>query len=275
MDERVGAGMKEKITTHTLLTMKNRGEKITALTCYNYYLSRILNQARIDVILVGDSLGMVELGYESTLPVTMEEMLCHVKAVKRGNSRALLVADMPYMSYNFSRKGALLNAGRLIKEGGAEAVKIEGGKEVRKTIEDFFAHNIPVMGHVGLTPQAINRFGGYRVQGKEAHDRERIFKEAELLEKYGVFSLVLECVPEDLAASITENLKIPVIGIGAGRKCDGQILVLNDILGLYPGLSPRFVKKYAHLQPTIAKAVQRYRLEVKKGKYPAKKHIYA
>jgi len=266
--------MKKKITTRTLLEMKKSRTSIAALTCYNYYLSRLLNQAGIDVILVGDSLGMVELGYESTLPVTIEEMLCHLKAVKRGNSRALLVADMPYMSYNFNRRQALLNAGRLIKEGGAEAVKIEGGREVRKTIDDFLLHNIPVMGHLGLTPQAVNRFGGYRVQGKDARDRERIIKDARLLEQSGVFSLVLECVPEDLARDITRNVRIPVIGIGAGRYCDGQILVLNDMLGLYSGPAPRFVKKYANLQLIIHRAVQRYRKEVKKGIYPAKKHTY-
>ncbi len=265
--------MKQKVTVRTLKAMKGSGKKITALTCYNHYLARTLNKAGVDVILVGDSLGMVELGYDSTLPVSMDEMLCHFRAVKRGNSRALLVADMPYMSYNFSRKETLYNAGRFVKEG-AEAVKLEGGRESRGAVEDLLGRQIPVMGHLGLTPQGINRMGGYRVQGREPAERDRIFRDAEMLQSCGVFALVLECVPEDLAAAISRNLRIPVIGIGAGRYCDGQILVLNDILGLYPGPSPRFVKQYARLEPVIARAVRRYCTDVKKRVYPGKKHIY-
>lgn len=253
--------------------MKKRGSKITALTCYNFYLSHILNRVGIDVILVGDSLGMVELGYDSTLPVTMDDMRCHLKAVKRGNKTALLVADMPYMSYNFSSKETVRNAGSFMKDG-AEAVKIEGGREVAVVVEDLLNHNVPVMGHLGLTPQSINRFGGYRVQGKKPDEREKIYRDAEHLQSCGIFALVLECVPEELAAAVARNVRIPVIGIGAGRYCDGQILVINDILGLYQGKLSRFVKQYAHLNKTIYKAVQQYHRDVKKRNYPAKKHIY-
>jgi len=265
--------MASKVTIHTLRIMKERKEKITSLTCYNYFTAKILNCAGIDVILVGDSLGMVELGYDSTLPVTIDDMIAHLKAVKRGNERSLLVVDMPYMSSGFSGKQTLLNAGRLLKAG-AEAVKIEGGKEIKKTISELMDHQIPVMGHLGLTPQSINKLGGYRVQGRDNSEMKKIYKDAEDLQSYGVFALVLECVPEDLAGSIAENLNIPVIGIGAGRKCDGQILVLNDILGLCPGPAPKFVKKYTDLNSTITKVVKKYQSDVKKGKYPSGKHIY-
>lgn len=265
--------MKNKVTVHTLREMKDRGKKITALTCYNYYLSKIMNRAGIDVLLVGDSLGMVELGYDTTLPVTLADMLTHLKAVKRGNERALLVADMPYLSYNFSRKETIRNAGSLMKAG-AEAVKVEGGRITVQTVRDLLEHQIPVMGHLGLTPQGINQFGGYRVQGKKSYEKSALIREAEKLQTAGVFALVLECVTEDLAAEITRQMEIPVIGIGAGRYCDGQILVTNDILGLYTGHTPRFVKQYAHLEPVMHRAIAQYCADVKKKKYPAKKHVY-
>jgi 3-methyl-2-oxobutanoate hydroxymethyltransferase len=266
--------MNNKITLHTLRAMKKKGEKIAALTCYNYFLSKIMNEAGIDVVLVGDSVGMVELGYENTLPVTIDEIVMHARAVKRGNNRALLVADMPYMSYNFNLRDTVSNAGRLVKEGGAEAVKIEGGREVKGTIAALLKHQIPVVGHIGLTPQAINRLGGYRVQGRESGSKKILFEDAKQIEQYGASMLVLECVPEDLAAAITNALHIPVIGIGAGRYCDGQILVVHDLLGLLPGPTPRFVKQYARLDPVMRTAIGNYRADVKKGRYPSKKNIY-
>ncbi|MBD3272091.1 MAG: 3-methyl-2-oxobutanoate hydroxymethyltransferase [Elusimicrobia bacterium] len=265
--------MNGKVTIKTLKSMKERKEKISALTCYNYYLARILNEAGTDMLLVGDSLGMVEIGYDSTLPVTISDMLCYLKSVKRGNTRSLLVVDMPYMSYNFNRRETLANAGRLVKAG-AEAVKIEGGSETRSTIRLLLDHNIPVMGHLGLTPQGINRLGGYRVQGRTQQEKDNLIREARKLESYGVFSLVLECVTDDCARQISRELSIPVIGIGSGKHCDGQILVLNDMLGLFPGKKPQFVKQYALLAHTIQQAVNRYCREVKKGSYPTKKYSY-
>jgi len=265
-----------KITTATLKEKKEKGEKITMLTAYGYPTARILDEADIDVVLVGDSLGMVVLGYETTIPVTLEDMLHHTKAVRRGVQHAMLVSDMPFMTYETDKSKAIENSGRLMKEGGAEGIKVEGGAEIAEIVSALVKANIPVMGHLGLTPQAIHRIGGYKVQGKTDESRQKIIADAKLLEDAGIFALVLECVPESLAEEITAKISVPTIGIGAGRKCDGQVLVTNDMLGMNaPGFQvPKFVKKYADLTPEIKKAVEKFRDEVKQGEYPDKKHTY-
>ncbi len=267
--------MADKITTTKLLELKQKGVKIAALTAYDCPTARLANEAGADVILVGDSVGMVKLGYDSTIPVTIEEMLHHVKAVKRGNSRALLVADMPYLSYELDPKEAARNAGRLIKEGGAEAVKLEGGMEIAPTIKELLRLNIPVMGHLGLTPQAIHRLGGYKVQGRRPQEAEKMVTDAKVLEGVGIFSLVLECVPSKLAGEITRKLAVPTIGIGAGPSCDGQILVTDDLLGLSETAPLRFVKRYAQLRATALKAASQYCKEVREEKFPAAEHEFA
>lgn len=264
----------DKVTTHRLVQMKQKGERITALTCYDHGFARTLNEATVDVLLVGDSLGMVMLGYENTLPVTVDEVLHHVKAVKRGNSRALLVADMPYLSYEIDAKEAVRNAGRLIKEGGAEAVKLEGGIEVAPVIKELVKTNIPVMGHLGLTPQAIHRFGGYRVQGRRPQDADKMLTDAKVLEGAGVFAIVLEAIPSALAREITRKVSVPTIGIGAGPHTDGQILVLHDMLGLTGESVPKFVKRYASLRQDCLRAVQAYCKEVRDGSFPQPEHEY-
>ncbi len=264
-----------KVTTTTLVEMKHKGVKIAALTAYDCPTAQLLNEAGADVILVGDSVGNVKLGYENTIPVSVDEMLHHVKAVKRGNSRALLVADMPYLSYELDLKEAVRNAGRLVKEGGAEAVKIEGGIGVAPVIKEFLRVNIPVMGHLGLTPQAVNRLGGYKVQGRRPQDAERIVTDAKVLEGAGIFSLVLECIPSKLAREITRKLAIPTIGIGAGKACDGQILVIDDMLGMSNGTTLKFVKRYAQLRATMVKAVAQYCRDVRDESFPAAEHEFA
>jgi len=266
--------MKDKITATKLVEMKKAGDKIVMLTGYDYSMSKILDEAGIDVVLVGDSLGMVKLGYETTLPVTMEDILYHTRAVKRGNKRAFLAADMPFLSYETKPSDAVLNAGRLVKEGGAEAVKLEGGKEMLESIKAVLAAKIPVIGHLGLTPQAIHKFGGYKVQGKTGSDAKKMINDAKALEKAGVFMIVLECIPAELAKKITRSISIPTISIGAGPYCDGQVLVSDDILGLYSDISPRFVKRYANLKKDITSAVGKFRADVKSGKFPAKEHSY-
>ncbi len=264
----------QKITTVSLSEMKQQQKKISMLTCYDYATSLIMNEACIDVLLVGDSLGMVVLGYENTLPVTMDEMLHHTKAVKRGNSRALLVADMPYLSYQVKKKDALKNAGRFLKEGGAEAVKIEGGREMAKIIKAMLDADIPVMGHIGLMPQAVHKMGGYKVQGREEKQAQALLEDAKILEDAGVFSLILESIPQELARKITRSLSIPTIGIGAGRYCDGQVLVVNDMLGLYKKIHPKFVKKYADLSSIMKKAFTDFKEEVTQEKFPDEEHSY-
>ncbi len=256
-----------KITTAALLDMKKRGEKITALTAYDAPMTRMLNEAGIDVVLVGDSVGNVKLGYENTIPVTMDEMVHHTKAAKRGNSNALLVADMPYLSYHLSLDETRRNAGRLIKDAGAEAVKLEGGIEVAGTIKALADLNIPVMGHLGLMPQSIHKIGGYKIQGKTEVSREKMITDAKVLEGAGVFAIVLECIPEDLAEIITQKVSVPTLGIGAGSKTDGQILVSDDLLGLTLGPVPKFAKQYADLKTQISKALQQYHRDVKKEKF--------
>ncbi len=264
----------EKVTTIGLRKLKQQGKKITMLTCYDYSTSLIMNEAGIDVLLVGDSLGMVILGYENTLPVTMEEMLHHTKAVKRGNSRALLVADMPYLSYQLNAPDAIKNGGRFLKEGGAEAVKVEGGKEMVKIIKAMLSADIPVMGHIGLTPQAVHKIGGYKVQGREEKQAEILLEDAKILEEAGIFSLILESVPWKLAKKITETLSIPTIGIGAGKYCDGQVLVVNDMLGIYQKFTPKFVKKYADLKSVMKEAFNKFKEEVEQEEFPNEEHSY-
>lgn len=263
-----------RVTTVTLREMKDRGEKISMLTAYDYPIARLLDEAGIEVILVGDSLAMVGLGYETTLPVTMEEMLHHVRAVSRGVKRALLVADMPFGSFQASVEEGVRNAGRFLKEAGAQAVKLEGGREVADLTRRLTSVGIPVMGHLGLTPQMVHQFGGFKVQGRTAAAAERLREDALLLEEAGVFALVLEGIPWQVAEVVTGELRIPTIGIGAGSSCDGQVLVTNDLLGLFDDFAPKFVKRYANLKETIAAAFTRYRQEVKAGEFPGPEHVF-
>jgi len=266
--------MAEKITVPEIMKMKQREAKITALTAYDYSFARILDDAGVDILLVGDSLGSVIQGHESTLPVTLEEMIYHTKAVARGRRRALVVADMPFLSYQVNVDEAKRNAGRFLSEGGGEAVKIEGGVQMIETIEAIIRIGIPVMGHVGLTPQSIHRFGGYKVQGKEKDAREKILQDALAVEEAGAFSIVLEGIPMDLAQEITRRLAIPTIGIGAGAHCDGQVLVVHDMLGLFDMYTPKFVKRYADLRGVMADAVKRFIAEVRDGSFPDDEHSF-
>lgn len=248
--------------------------KIVCLTAYDYPTARSLDEAGVDVVLVGDTLGMVVLGYESTLPVTLEEMLHHTRAVRRGVQRALLVADMPYGSYHADTAESVRNAMRFVKEAGAQAVKMEGGERRLELIARLSEAEIPVMGHVGLTPQSLNALGGYRVQGKTADSAEQLLRDAHAVEAAGAFAIVLEAVPRELAAQITRELRIPTIGIGAGPDCDGQILVLNDLLGLSFDQTPKFARKYANLGEVIADAVRGYCQDVRRGDFPSDAESY-
>ena len=261
-------------TTTDIKKMKTMGEKITVLTAYDYEISAILDECNIDMILVGDSLGMVVLGYDTTLPVTMEDMLHHTKAVSRAARKALIVADMPFLSYQISAEVALTNAGRFLKEADAQAVKLEGGKQCAEIVQKITAAGIPVMAHLGLTPQSIHQMGGYKVQGKKEDSAQIIIEDAKILEEAGAFSLVLECIPEILAQEISESLSIPTIGIGAGVHCDGQVLVVNDMLGMFEKFTPKHVKKYANLNFEIKNAVKKYITEVKEGSFPDAEHSF-
>ena len=263
-----------RVTTATIRAMKKKGEKIAMLTAYDYPTAVILDDAGIDMFLVGDTLGMVVLGYDSTIPVTMEDMIHHTKAVMRGARHAMVVIDMPFMSYQVSVEEAVRNAGRLLKESGAQAVKLEGGKEVAEATRRMVVAGIPVMGHIGLTPQSIHQFGGFKVQGKDDKAARKIREDALLLQEAGAFSVVLEGMPKALAQAITEDLEIPTIGIGAGLHCDGQVLVVNDMLGLFERFTPKFVKKYANLNEQIRTAVKTYIDEVKTGTFPDDAHSY-
>ena len=265
---------RDKITIRTLRRMKAQGEKITMLTAYDYPMARAVDEAGIDVILVGDSVGMVVLGYPTTLPVTMDDMVHHCKAVARGVSRALLVGDLPFMSYQVSREDALRNAGRLVKEGGAEAVKLEGGQEVLGAVEALVAAGIPVMGHLGLTPQSYHQMGGYRIQARTAEAADRLLKDAAALERAGVFSVVLEGIPAEVARRVSEAINVPTIGIGAGPSCDGQVLVTHDMLGLHEDLSPKFVKRYTQGRQIFLEAMRQFRDEVRSGTFPGPEHSY-
>lgn len=264
-----------KNTVVSLQNAKDNGKKITMLTAYDYTTAKIMDKAGINAILVGDSLGMVCLGYEDTLSVTMEDMIHHSAAVSRGVNEALIVTDLPFMSYQTSVYDAVVNAGRLMKEGRANAVKLEGGFEVCDRIKTITAASIPVMGHLGLTPQSVNAFGGYKVQGKTLDAAQKLIEEALAVEKAGAFALVLECVPEKLAAIITEKLHIPTIGIGAGANCDGQVLVYQDMLGMFDAISPKFVKQYDNLSERMISAFKAYISDVEIQAFPGKEHEFA
>lgn len=267
--------MKKKFTTASFLESKEKNEKITVLTAYDYQTAKLVDDSGIDCILVGDSLGMVVLGYEDTLEVTMDDMIHHTRAVARGTKNAFLVADMPFMSYHVSKEEAILNAGKLVKEGRATGVKIEGGREVVEKISAIIDAKIPVMGHIGLTPQSVNLFGGFKVQGKDEEKAKEIIEDALSLQKAGVFAIVLEAVPEKLAKIITDKLSIPTIGIGAGNACDGQVLVINDMIGLNDSFIPKFVKQYKCINKDIKSGVEKYIKEVKSGEFPEEKHTFS
>jgi 3-methyl-2-oxobutanoate hydroxymethyltransferase len=262
-----------KLTVLSLLEMKRDRRKIVALTAYDFTTARLLDQAGADILLVGDSLGMVKLAYSSTLPVTVEDMVYHTRLVAQARPTALLVTDMPFLSYQASTEDAIRNAGKMLKAG-AEAVKLEGGKEIVSKIRALREIGIPVMGHIGMTPQSVHAFGGYKVQGRQKAQAAKILSDAKAIEKAGVFAIVLECVPNDLARRISKTIKVPTIGIGAGPSCDGQILVIDDLLGLTPSPLPRFVKRYADLGTVIKRAVAEYAREVRQGKFPDKEHSY-
>lgn len=267
----------QPVTTLTVREMKRRGEKIVMLTAYDFLMAKFLDDAGVEVILVGDSLANVVQGQSTTLPVTLDEMIYHAKLVRRGVKRALLVVDMPFLSYQVSIEDAVRNCGRVLKETGAEAVKLEGGLPMVDTVQRLVDIGIPVMGHLGLTPQSVHKFGGYGVRGKEQSEADWLFESARSLEKAGIFSLVLEKIPSELAKSVTEALSIPTIGIGAGPHCDGQVLVLYDMLGLFEfpgGKPPKFVRQYAELAQSVRNAVQSYIDDVKQGKFPSEKESY-
>lgn len=263
-----------KVTTATIRDKKRKGEKLTMLTAYDFPTASIVDEAGVDMILVGDSLGMVVLGYESTLPVTMDVMIHHTKAVSRAVKHAMVIGDMPFLSYQISPEESLRNAGRFLQEAGAEAVKLEGGREVAEAVGKIAAAGIPIMAHLGLTPQSIHQFGGFKVQGRNESAAARIMEDAKILEQAGAFSVVLECVPTPLAKKITESLGIPTIGIGAGVHCDGQVLVIHDLLGMFDRFTPTFVKKYANLNQQMKVAVTQYLDEVRSGVFPDEKHSY-
>jgi 3-methyl-2-oxobutanoate hydroxymethyltransferase len=263
---------RKKVTTHILREKKRQGQTISMLTAYDYPTALELDQAGIEAILVGDSLGMVVLGYPTTLPVTMEDMLHHCKAVGRGARFALLIGDMPFMSYQVSTQEAVRNAGRFLQEAGMDAVKLEGGRERLEAVQAITSAGIPVMGHLGLTPQSVHQFGGFRPQGRTSTSARHILEDALLLQEAGCFSLVLESMPARLAAHITQQLDIPTIGIGAGAGCDGQVLVTHDLLGLFARFTPKFVKKYANFHAEMQRAFAEYRQEVTAGQFPSSEH---
>lgn len=270
--------MEKKVTVPEILRAKTSKRPIVAITAYDFPFSRIIDEAGVDFVLVGDSLGMVVQGLDTTLPVTMDEVVYHTRMVVRARRRALVVADLPFLSYQTSPTEAVANAGRLVKEGGAEAVKLEGGRSVAEAIERISSIDIPVVGHVGLTPQSVHRMGGHKVQGrrrgKAPGQRERLIEDALAVEEAGAFAIVLEGIPSDLAAEITKRLSIPTIGIGAGPHCDGQILVLHDVLGLSDGFSPKFAKRYADLWTAAREAVRAYADEVRDGSFPTPAHSF-
>jgi len=263
-----------RVTIGEIREMKQRGEKIPMLTAYDYATAKLVDEAGVPLILVGDSLGMVILGYESTIPVTMDEMIHHTKAVVRGTKHALVIGDMPFMTYHLSVEDALRNAARFIQEGGAQAVKLEGGEVVAEKVSRLVACGIPVQGHIGLTPQSVHQLGGYKVVGKTAEVAVRVLNDAKALEEAGAFSIVLECVPAPLSKLITERVAVPTIGIGAGKHCDGQVQVVSDILGLFTDFVPKHAKQYTRLNQAITTAVTDYIAEVKAGDFPTPKQSY-
>lgn len=263
-----------RITINDFLKKKAEGQKITMLTAYDYPFARIVDEAGIDGIIVGDSVGMVVQGLENTLPVTMDEMLYHTKIVSRAVKNAMVIGDLPFMSYQASVEDAVRNAGRFLKEAGASAVKIEGGAEVAEHIKAMTKSDIPVMAHIGLTPQSIHRMGGYKVQGKTEESAKRLIEEAHIAEDAGAFSLLLEAIPMGLAKRITEELSIPTIGIGAGPYCDGQVLVLHDVIGLFERFLPKFAKRYVNLKDEALRAIKTYKEEVEKGIFPSEEESF-
>ncbi|MGC8836843.1 MAG: 3-methyl-2-oxobutanoate hydroxymethyltransferase [Anaerolineae bacterium] len=265
---------RKKVTILDLQEKKQRGEPITMLTAYDYPTALLVDRAGIDIILVGDSLAMVVLGHENTVAVTMDEMLHHCKAVARGARYPLLVGDMPFLSYQVDRREAVRNAGRFLKEGGMDVVKLEGGQEMADTVKAIVDAGIPVMGHIGLTPQSISKLGGFRVQGKSVEAAKKLLADAQALEEAGAFSIILEAVPDRLAKLITERVRIPTIGIGAGPHCDGQVLVIHDLIGLFDRFTPKFVKRYANIFPILTQALEQYRDEVLTRAFPSREHSF-
>jgi len=265
---------RKKLTVIDLQKMKEDGRKITMLTAYDYPTALLEDRAGIDIILVGDSVGMTVLGYENTLPVTMDEMIHHTKAVARGTKYAFIIGDMPFMSFNTSERDAILNAGRFVKEGGADGVKLEGGASVKEIVKAIVNAGIPVMGHIGLTPQTISMLGGFKVQGRDAKAAQRLIDDARVLEDAGAFSVLLEAIPALVAKKITDSLRIPTIGIGAGPHCDGQVLVVHDLLGLFDRFTPKFAKRYVNLSQLMLEAFEKYREEVIKGEFPTEAHSF-
>lgn len=266
--------MEKKFTIDSFGEAKINNKKISMVTAYDYSMAQLVDRAGIDVILVGDSLGMVVQGMENTLSVTVEDIIYHTKAVKKATKRAFVIADMPFLSYHVSDQDAVKNAGNIIKKSKADAIKLEGGKHIESRIKSIIAAQIPVMGHLGLTPQSINIFGGFKVQGKQLDTAKKIVEDAIALEKAGVFAITLEGIPDALAQFITEQLSIPTIGIGASKHCDGQVLVINDLLGIYADFTPKFVKKFANLQPTIDTALKQYIQDIDQETFPDDKHTY-
>ncbi len=265
----------KSVSVHELLAMKERGERIVCLTCYDALFARLLDESGVDILLVGDSVNQVLAGGETTLSATLEQMIYHTRIVRRGASRALVVCDLPFLSYQISKEEAIKNAGRVMAETGCHAVKLEGGKPMAQTVRALVDVGIPVMGHLGLTPQSVHALGGYRVQGRDEKTAERLKEDAKALEDAGAFAIVLELVPAPLASQITKSLTIPTIGIGAGPACDGQVLVLHDMLGLNDKFVAKFVKRYAALAEDVREAVRLYAAEVREGRYPGPEHSFA
>ena len=263
-----------RVTIRDLKDMKVRGEKIPMMTAYDYTSAKLLEQAGIPLMLVGDSLGMVVLGYDSTIPVTMDDMLHHIKTVVRGTEKAHIIGDLPFMSYHADVSEAIRNAGRILKEGGAQSVKLEGGQDMAETVNRIVKSGIPVMGHVGLTPQSVHQLSGYRVQGKSINDAIRLMEDTRALEEAGAYAVVLECVPAALSQMITDRLSIPTIGIGAGAGCDGQVQVFHDFLGLFTDFLPKHARRYANLAETIQDATAQYISDVHQGEFPTAKESY-
>jgi 3-methyl-2-oxobutanoate hydroxymethyltransferase len=274
MSTQSGSTRPTKITTQTVVEMKQRGEKISMLTAYDFTMAKIMDHAGIDVILVGDSASNVMCGHDTTVPITLDQMIYHTSCVVRGADRALVIGDLPFMSYQVTPKEALISAGRMMKEAGAHAVKLEGGKHVIKTVKKIVNAGIPVMGHLGLTPQSIYKFGTYKVRAQEEQEAEELIRDAKLLEEAGVFSIVLEKIPAKLAKRVTEEVSVPTIGIGAGGECDGQVLVVHDMLGMNKDFSPRFLRRYADIDSVMTDAVKNYVKDVKDKDFPNEEEQY-
>jgi len=264
----------QKVNIVQIKEMKKAGQKFHMVTAYDYPTAVMVDKSEVELILVGDSLGMTVLGYQSTVPVTMDEMIHHIKAVVRGAPNTFIVGDMPFGSYNESKEQAIRNANRIMKEGGADCIKLEGGQEVAEVVSAIVKAGIPVMGHIGLTPQTVSQLGGYKVQGKDAEGAQKLIDDAKCLEQAGAFSVVIECVPTHISKLITDKTSIPTIGIGAGIECDAQVLVFHDMMGLYDRFTPKFVKQYANLSPIIVEALNSWVKEVRAGDFPEKKHSF-